>query len=218
MKSKTRSAGKSPAPVFQLKVTLTGTKPPIWRRLQVPGDANLGWLHAVLQVALGWTNSHLHHFIFGQERYTDLSTADDGGFGDESGRDEGEALLTAVAEAGAIFAYEYDFGDSWEHLVEVEKELPPDPAVSKAAVCLAGARACPPEDCGGVWGYADLQKILKNPKHPEHRRMKGWLGRPLDVEAFDVAEVNAWLKRLKWPRVTEGQLRPVLMARTGYCG
>ncbi len=213
------TAGKGGAAIYQLKVVLAGTKPPIWRRLQVPANANLGWLHAVLQVAMGWTNSHLHHFLIGHARYCDPRGNDDGNFGGEPDRDEGKATLTqAVPGEGSQFGYEYDFGDSWAHIVTVEKVLPPDPASATTAVCLEGARACPPEDCGGPWGYAELLKTLKNPKHPEHSSMKEWLGRPFDAEACDLAKTNTWLRKLKWPRVTEAQLRKVLMARDGYPG
>ena len=121
-----------------------------------------------------------------------------------------------MPDEGAQFGYEYDFGDSWEHEITVEKILPSDAAATTVAVCLDGARACPPEDCGGVWGYANLLKILKNRKHPEHRSMMEWLGRPLDAEAFGLAKTNTWLRKLKWPRVTEAQLRKVLMGRDNY--
>ena len=121
-----------------------------------------------------------------------------------------------MPDKGAQFGYEYDFGDSWEHQITVEKILPPDAAAATVALCLDGARACPPEDCGGVWGYTDLLKILKNRKHPEHGSMTEWLGRPFDAEAFDPAKANRWLRKLKWPCVTEAQLRKVLMARDHY--
>jgi len=112
--------------------------------------------------------------------------------------------------------YEYDFGDSWEHIVTVEEILPADASTSAIAVCLASSRACPSEDCGGIGGYVELLRALKNRKHPEHKSMKEWLGRPFDPESFDVAKANHWLRKLKWPRVTEGQLRKVLMARDDY--
>lgn len=210
-------AAKSAAPVYQLKVVLRGTKPPIWRRLQVPGNANLGWLHAVLQTAMGWTNSHLHHFLTSEARYSDPRCNEDIGFGEQPDRDEAKAALMQIApDKGAQIGYEYDFGDSWEHGIRVEKILPPDPAAATVAICLEGARACPPEDCGGIWGYANLLKILKNPKHPEHKDMKEWIGGSFDAEAFDLAKINLWLRKLKWPRVTEAQLRKVLMGRDGY--
>lgn len=206
---------KSAAPIYQLKIVLLGPKPPIWRTLQVPGNANLGWLHAVLQTALGWTNSHLHHFLTADARYADPRLQEEQFLGEEPDRDENKATLLRVApESGAQFGYEYDFGDSWEHEITVEKILPP-PAAS-AAVCVSGARACPPEDCGGVWGYAELLKALKNPKHPEHKNMKEWLDDGFDPDAFDKMKVNFWLGRLKWPRTTEAQLRKVLMGRDHY--
>jgi Plasmid pRiA4b ORF-3-like protein len=110
-----------------------------------------------------------------------------------------------------------DLGDSWRHTVTVEKILPADASTSTiAAVCLAGSRACPPEDCGGIPGYFELLEALKDKKHPEHRSMKEWLGRPFDPEFFDVAKTNHWLKKLKWPRVTDAQLGKILMARDGH--
>jgi pRiA4b ORF-3-like protein len=210
-------AGKRAAPIYHLKVVLLGTKPPIWRQLQVPGDANLGWLHAVLQVAMGWTNSHLHHFLTSEARYADPRYNEDMGLGEEPDRDEAKAALRQIApDEGAQFGYEYDFGDSWEHGITVAKILPHETDAAQTALCLDGARACPPEDCGGIWGYKELLKILKNPKHPEHKSRKEWLGRPFAAETFDVAKTNRWLRKLKWPRVTEAQLRKVLMGRDDY--
>ncbi|HWD93546.1 MAG TPA: plasmid pRiA4b ORF-3 family protein [Verrucomicrobiae bacterium] len=211
------TVGKSVAPTYQLKVVMVGSKPLIWRRLRVPGNGNLGWLHAVLQVAMGWTNSHLHHFLTGEARYADPRQNEDMGFGEEPDRDETKATLSQVVpEEGTRFNYEYDFGDSWEHEITVEKILHPDPAVATIAFCLDGARACPPEDSGGIWGYAELLKTLKSPKHPEHKNMKAWIGGTFDAEAFDLAKVNLWLRKLKWPRVTDAQLRKVLMGRDNY--
>lgn len=210
-------AAESAAPIYQLKIVMVGSKPPIWRRLQVPGNTKLGWLHAVLQTAMGWTNSHLHHFLTRDARYSDPRYDEDPGFGPERDRDEGRAALSQVApETGAQFDYEYDFGDSWQHEVAVETIFPPGSGSATAAHCLDGARACPPEDCGGIWGYANLLKILRNPKHPEYKGMKEWVGRAIDPEAFDKAKINFWLSKLKWPRVTEAQLRKVLLGRDNY--
>jgi hypothetical protein len=209
--------GKSASLIYHLKVVLIGTRPPIWRRLRVPGNCNLGWLHAVLQVALGWTNSHLHQFKLGADCYSDTRHHFAEFEGDPEVLEERKFTLEQVAphEKDAL-GYEYDFGDSWEHEITVAKILPPDPAAARIALCLDGAHACPPEDCGGVWGYDDLLNILKNRKHPEHRTMKEWLGRPLDPEAFDLKQTNLWLGKLKWPRVTDAQLRKVLMGRDDY--
>ena len=203
---------KSVSPVYQLKIELVGTDPSVWRTLQVPGQANLGWLHAVLQTAMGWTNSHLHHFLTSDARYSDPRGNQDSGFGDEPDRDETKVKLMHIApQAGAQFGYEYDFGDSWEHAITVQQILPA--AGGPTALCLKGASACPPEDCGGIWGYADLLEALKDPRHPEHKNTREWLGRAFNPKAFDPAKVNFWLAKLKWPRVTEAQLRKVLMGR-----
>ena len=211
------AAAKSAAPIYHLKIVLLGADRSIWRRLRVPGNANLGWLNAVLQVAMGWTNSHLHHFLTSEACYADPRHTGDMGFGEAPDRDEAKTTLMQVApNGGAQFGYEYDFGDSWEHEITVEQILPSDPAESTTALCLDGARAGPPEDCGGIWGYADLLKILKNRKHPEHKDMKAWVGGAFDAETFDPANVSLWLRKLKWPRVTEAQLRKVLMGRDGY--
>ena len=109
-------AAKSAAPTYELRIVLLGAKPLIWRRLKVPGNANLGWLHAVLQTAMGWTNSHLHHFLTPEARYCDPRSIVDAGFGDELDRDETKARLSEIApKQGVSFGFEYDFGDSWEH-------------------------------------------------------------------------------------------------------
>lgn len=205
------------AQTYEIEVFLTATEPRIWRRLHVPANANLGWLHAVLQVAMGWTNSHLHQFICGEHVYADPAAQLEQYEGDPPVLDERKTTLREVAPGirdGLV--YEYDFGDSWEHMVIVQDILNAPPSSATTALCLAGARACPPEDCGGLGGYEELLKALKNRKHPEHKSMKEWLGRPFDAEVFDPAKINTWLRKLKWPRVTEGQLRKVLMARDGY--
>jgi hypothetical protein len=211
------NATKATAPIYHLKVVLIGTKPPIWRRLEVPGNANLGWLHAVLQVATGWTNSHLHQFKVGGALYSEPRHHFAEYEGDPEILDESKVTLQQLApRAKNTLGYEYDFGDSWEHRITVEKILPPDPTAAMRARCLDGARACPPEDCGGVWGYDNLLKIIKNPKHAEHASIMEWLGAGFDPEAFDADEANTYLRKLKWPRVTEDQLRKVLMARDDY--
>ncbi len=211
------TAGKGTAPIYQLKIVLLGSKPPIWRLIQVPADARLDWLHAVLQVAIGWTNSHLHQFRVGEDCYSDTRHHWAEYEGDPDVLEECKFTLGKIAPSEQdTFGYEYDFGDSWEHAISVDKILAPDSAATSTALCVDGARACPPEDCGGVWGYDDLRKILKNRKHPEHKNMKEWLGHEIDAEAFDVEKTNLWLRKLKWPRVTEAQLRKVLMGRDDY--
>ena len=208
------SVPKAGVPLYHLKVVLDETKPVLWRRLQVPGNASLGWLHAVLQVAMGWMNCHLHQFRVGEQIYSDPAFELNEFKDDPPVFNENKITVAAVAPRPRdLMDYEYDFGDSWHHYITVEKILRPDPAASRVALCLDGARACPPEDCGGTTGYRHLLKILRNPKHKEHKFMKEWLDRPFDPEAFDLESVNFYLRKLKWPRTTESQLRKVLLAR-----
>jgi hypothetical protein len=183
------SAKRQPVSVYQLKVTLKNSKPPIWRRIQVGSDINLYRLHQILQVVMGWTDSHLHQFIVHGEYY---------GTPDADLEVENETRLKlnqAISGAGGKFVYEYDFGDSWGHVILVEKILQPEAGVHYP-ICLKGKRACPPEDCGGVWGYDDLLKAIEDPSHPEHKDILDWLGGGFDPEKFDVDMVNQRLKRI----------------------
>jgi hypothetical protein len=183
-----RRSKESSAPIYQLKVTLRDLRPPVWRRLQVPGDVTLTRLHYLIQIAMGWTNSHLHQFQVGGEYYSDPT------FELEEALSERRAKLQQVApDEKSKFRYTYDFGDSWEHEILVEKILPPEPDVQYPR-CVAGARACPPEDSGGVWGYADMVKAIADPKHPERADYLEWLGGEFDPEAFDIEEVNRSLQ------------------------
>ena len=147
----------------------------------MPGNANLGWLHAVIQLAMGWTNSHLHQFKVGGRLFSDPRVNYAEFEGDPEILDEAKFSLRDLAPYEKdVLHYEYDFGDGWQHTIIVEKILPPEPDAATVAVCLAGKRACPPDDCGGSWGYQNLLKILRNPKHEEHNTMQEWLGRPFD--------------------------------------
>ena len=177
-----RTSGRSPS-VFQLKVTLRRSKPPIWRRIQVGSDIRLPSLHDVLQVVMGWEDSHLHQFIVNDSHYglpdPDIEIQDE--------RDV--SLGQVVSKVNDRLIYEYDFGDSWEHELLVEKILPLNEE-NRSPVCLAGKGACPPEDCGGIWGYEDLLKAVRDPKHPEHKEMMRWVGSEFDPDAFDLTMVN----------------------------
>ena len=178
--------------VYQLKVVVAGIEPPIWRRIQVPADVTLAGLHRILQRAMGWTDSHLHEFEIKRQRYG-TSSREVWGYRVVS---EGGVLLYEVAGRGSRFTYTYDLGDQWEHIITVEKILPAAPG-QPHAVCLDGARSCPPEDCGGVPGYDELIEVLRDPNDPEHEERLEWLGDAFDPEAFDVAAVNRKLARLK---------------------
>lgn len=213
-KKKAGSPGTRSATIYRLKIVLCYIKPLIWRKVQVPGDINLGFLHAVIQVALGWTNSHLHQFIVRGQAYSNPFFGMDDGSGDHRVLDEGKTtLMEAMPHEKEWFLYEYDFGDSWEHQITVEKILAPDPALKTFAECVDGRRASPPDTCGGVMGYEDLLEIIKDPEHEEYDTMMEWLGGGFDPEAFDKKKVNVYLRMLKGPRVTTDQLARVLIRR-----
>jgi hypothetical protein len=185
--------------LYQLKITLRRSKPPIWRRLVVRADMRLDRLHTVIQIVMGWTNSHLHQFSAGSGfalTYYGTPDPECDAMGSQTLNEKRYTIADLAPAARRKFGYEYDFGDSWEHQITVEKVVPPD-AAFKHPVCLAGANACPPEDCGGLGGYYNLIAILSDPKHPEHEETKGWLGGGVDPAEFDLDGVNAVLKRLK---------------------
>lgn len=185
-KDKTKPAGDS---IHQLRVTLLDTDPPVWRRIQLRADTTLGELHAILQEAMGWTNSHLHKFVVGRTEYGPR-------FAGLGFRNEDQTLLCQVApKEGSVLMYEYDFGDSWEHEVGVEEVLPGEPG-ARYPRCVAAERAGPPEDCGGVWGYEELLEVLADPEHPEYEERLDWLGGAWDPEAVDIEEINRRLARL----------------------
>jgi hypothetical protein len=177
--------------VFSLRVTLDEVTPAVWRRLLVPGSIRMGKLHDVFQAAMGWTNSHLHCFTIGGERFGPQ-------FDDypEDELDENEvSVLQAIGEH-RHFSYEYDFGDSWEHSIVVEEHARL-PRGLKHAVCVDGENACPPEDCHGAGGYAELLEAIADPTHEEHNDLMGWLGGEFDPTSFDLVAVNIALQRLR---------------------
>lgn len=185
-----KSAGS--APVYQIKVGLRDASPPIWRRLEVLADINLRRLHEIIQIAFGWYDCHLHAF---QTPYGDFGTGES-----ESERPEKSVTLEQVAPgARSTIRYTYDFGDDWEHDILVEKVLDRDKAVSYPR-CTGGRRAAPPEDCGGIWGYAELQQALTDPKHPDHEDILEWLGLDdpdeFNPDDFDAAKVSMALSKL----------------------
>jgi hypothetical protein len=184
-----KATGVPPAEkAIQFKVTLKYIRPPIWRRVVLPDNFTLGRLHEVIQVAMGWSDSHLHLFRIGGVCYTSQWESE---MGDMDMENEDAVFLSrVVTRAKQKFVYEYDFGDSWEHEVVAEKLLPIDPE-AKYPVCLAGARACPPEDCGGVPGYMDILEALKAPKKTaEQRERLEWVGGRYDPERFALEAVN----------------------------
>jgi hypothetical protein len=177
---------RTPAGVLSLKVTLRHIRPPVWRRILVKGGMNLGDLHTAIQICMGWMDSHLHAFDIGGEQYGDRTTTDDVS-------DERRLTLNGLVNAGVTrFTYTYDFGDDWEHDILIEKVVPANDAIAFPA-CIAGKRACPPEDCGGPPGYEELLAVLADPASPNYAEQLEWLGGEFDPEAFSVADTDAEL-------------------------
>lgn len=180
--------------ILRIKATIEGVRPPVWRRLEVPADLNLYSLHWCLQIAFGWTNSHLHSFEVGGLSFAPKDTEGEGEYLDSR-------LQPLWPLEGRVkkFDYTYDFGDNWRHKIEIEEWTYAREGV-KYPRCTAGARACPPEDCGGEGGYEELLKALSDLKHENHEDMKEWVGPYFDPEAFDLDAVNKELRKIKTPR------------------
>lgn len=186
-----------PQSILQLRIALRYIRPAIWRRVLVPDNWRLGDLHPVFVRVMGWGGYHMHGFRFGggfkQDQYSTRQMATECG---PDVRDEDAVLLSQVIRRkGQVFTYEYDFGDSWLHEVKVEKILPYDPGVV-LPVCLAGERACPPEDCGGFSGYENIIRALAKAETEEDRQLLEWLG-AYDPERFDLEGVNRQIQPKK---------------------
>jgi hypothetical protein len=177
-------------PAVELTVTLRDVDPPVWRRLVVPERTTLRDLHRLIQAAMGWQDSHLWMFELDGRSYGDVEDIDDLG--------DPRAVTVGSLLGGTVFRYDYDFGDGWEHDVRVEGRR-----TAETPTCLAGARACPPEDSGGPHGYARLLQILTSPRHPEHADVRAWLGRTFDSERFDLAAATRRM-RSRVPRRAGG--------------
>jgi len=173
--------------ILQLKVSLRETDPPVWRRILIRDTTTLEKLHALIQDTMGWQNYHLWEFVVRGEHY---EAADP----EATGRDAAKMKLKDLPlETGESFEYVYDPGDDWQHEIVLETRLRVDPEQFYPA-CTAGARACPLEDSGGPWRYAEILEILANPKHPEYPEIKGWIGNDFHPEAFDLRATNRILR------------------------
>jgi hypothetical protein len=171
----------------QVTVTLRDIEPAIWRRLVVPASLTLRELHAVIQTGMGWQDYHLHLFEVDGVLYGDVEEIEGRPLGDEE-----TFTVEQAADTVGEFSYEYDFGDSWHHDIRIEQVM--SSVGSGTPHLIGGARACPPEDCGGSWGYEHLLEVLADPSHEEHEEMLPWVGGAFDSEAFDLAETNAHLE------------------------
>ena len=175
---------------YQIKIELDYISPKIWRQMLVPGSFSLADLHGVIQVAMGWQNCHLHRFEIRGASYTFSSSAPEMDMEDES-----RVLLGDILEEGQCFLYEYDFGDSWFHKLTVEK-ISSLGSKKKLPVCLAGERACPPEDCGSYPGYeAVVEAVSTDDPDEEQDELLEWLCGEYNPEAFDLQAVNNAMER-----------------------
>ena len=176
--------------VYAIKVTLLGTRPPVWRRILVPRDITLRNLHRTLQRVMGWTDSHLHQFIFRRLSLSDLRSR----VGSKVADENRTKLRELIETAGAKLLYEYDFGDGWQHELLLEEVLLGDETFQQT--CVAGKRCCPPEDCGGPQGFAELLQALQDANHPSHDEAGEWVG-DFVPESFSADEANRRLRRRK---------------------
>jgi hypothetical protein len=187
---------KAKMSIYQIKITLLGIEPPIWRRIQVPSTIPLCCLHDAFQAVIGWTDSHLHQFEKDGEYWGILDNhefQDDSEIIDESRVPVANVLLAE----GDSMVYVYDFGDNWRHEVLLEKILSSE--APTPPVCLGGERRCPPEDVGGQSGYQHFLDVIFNPEHDEFEHYVRWAGGPFHAEEFDVGKVNDILDRMRWP-------------------
>ena len=183
--------------IHQLKVTLRGTRPPIWRRIVIDGGETLSHLHAVIQAAFGWFDAHLHDFEIDGERYG-IPDKDDW----TPVKDERRVSIDqALGDGNRKIRYTYDFGDNWDHDISIEKTIGVED-IEMVPDCVGGRRACPPEDCGGTWGYQELLDVLADPAHPEHQERLEWTGGPIDPDAF---EPTNFAQNLRLQRATGHQ-------------
>lgn len=203
-RSKLTAPPKRPPLVHQFLIVLTGTDPLVWRRIQVPDTYSFWDLHVAIQDAMGWQDCHLHEFRLldgGEKRMMSIGIPTD-----ETPAERPVVAGWKVPLSGHFESrpwhtlptlYAYDFGDDWEHVVVHEGMEPAEPSLNYPQ-CLGGARRCPPEDCGGVHGYAEFLKVIANPKHPEHTSMMHWSGDTYDPDAFDPQGVVFDDPRKRW--------------------
>jgi len=180
---------------LQLKITLQGTNPPIWRCVLVDKKTTFGQLHLIIQIVMGWTNSHLYEFNMDGYRIAEPNEEFDSELDIETVDSATVDLDSIISGLKGQFEYIYDFGDSWSHQIVVEKTLPRG-VHTRIPVCLDGKLNCPPEDCGGIHGFYNLLDILGNKRHPERRDLIEWLGGEYDKEYFNISDINAALALL----------------------
>ena len=185
--------------IYQLKITLNGSKPPIWRRVQTPASTTLERVHAIIQQSMEWVNYHLHEFNVKDMLIGDPEQLCGWEMGEEPDViDEAEITLAELKiREGAKFEYVYDFGDNWQHQILLEKRLERDPD-THYPICIKAVKAGPPEDVGGIWGYYTMLEALENPEHPSHEQFFEWLsGEGWDPDEVNLDAINRRLKHVK---------------------
>jgi hypothetical protein len=187
-----QTKANEPDSIYQIKVTIQDSEPPIWREIQVRSHITLYKVQRILQVVMGWKDTHLHQFVIDGTCYGQSHPE----YGLEMKTERRARLDELIPTENASFIYEYNLDDSWLHEITVEKILEPTPGVHYPR-CVAGDRACPPEECGGIRGYSDVLEILENPKDPDYEETLKWIGKDFDPTAFDIEEVNRHLKSIR---------------------
>ena len=196
---------KSPA-IFQIKLTLHDVEPTVWRRILVPESFSLNRLHQAIQAVMLWLDYHLHEFEVGGRRYADLQYEGANAFGERLSNDRNIRLREIAARGVERFSYTYDFGDDWRMTVAIEKTVPAK-AGAVYPVLTGGARAAPPEDCGGPPGYMEFVAALADENHPAHEEMLEWMdGEPFDPEDMQAGFVDIVLGRVR--RARRGEWTP----------
>jgi Plasmid pRiA4b ORF-3-like protein len=185
------------ATYYVFYVELANIKPKIWRRFAVPDYLSLDRLHDVIQIVMGWTDSHTHEFFIKDEHYTETPEPGD------AATEEGGVILAGLdLKKGDTFSYVYDWGDEWRHLVTLEEKHSDSSRYEDPIACIDGEMACPLEDVGGPPGYMHMYEVLSDPENPEYDDMCEWVGDDLyDPDEFYAEEVNMEISTyLRWSR------------------
>ena len=179
--------------VHHFEVALQEVEPKVWRGIQVPSSYSFWDLHVAIQDAMGWLDYHLHEFEIVNPATGNTERM---GIPDDAFDDEQPALPSWELQISDYFSsenaraiYTYDFGDNWQHTVTLKEVVERVPRM-RYPRCVAGERACPPEDCGGIWGYQGFLDSIQNPHHEEHDRMLEWVSGSFDPEAFDPKSIH----------------------------
>lgn len=178
--------------LLELRITLLDIQPPIWRSFLISPEFALDRMHRAIQVVMGWENTHLYRFREGRRTYADPQFGLETGWRDERAVRVGDLL----SMAGSRMLYEYDFGDGWQHEIRCEGQVASDTRTTTCVVCRGGARACPPEDCGGPAGYAEILRALNGGRGRRYEELRAWVGGGFDPGRFSIDAVNGRLSRL----------------------